>query len=236
MTTPTFQLNPDHRSIDRPLTLTESAANQLMEDIVYGRLAPGAKLRIDKLKRMYGVGASPLREALTRLVSLGFVTNESRRGFRVSLMSHADLEEITQIRKLIEIRALEISIRQGGTEWEEQVVVQMARLRHAVQRADHEIDPLDPTSDGIHEDYHRALISGCGSPRLIGLQESYYDLAKRYRLLVFKRLTSPKDFLYRHEVLTDVVLSRRLGDACQELSRHLDLIASALPEDLTQRI
>jgi DNA-binding GntR family transcriptional regulator len=147
-------------------------------------------------------------------------------------MSHVDLDEITEVRKLIEIRALETSIQKGGMEWEERVVVQMARLRLAVSRADFQDEPLDPSSDGVHEDYHRALISGCGSPRLIGLQEAYYDLAKRYRLLAFTRLASPKDFLDRHEVLTDIVLSRRIDDACAELSRHLDLIGEALPDDL----
>ena len=230
--TPTQHPNSDAPVSSRAVTLTESATDQLMNDIVYGRLAPGAKLRIDKLKETYGVGASPLREALTRLLTLGFVTNESRKGFRVSPMSHADLDELTEVRKLIEIRALETSIRKGGREWEELVVVQMARLRLAVSRTASQNEPLDPSSDGVHEDYHRALISGCGSPRLIGLQEAYYDLAKRYRLLAFSRLASPKDFLDRHELLTDIVLSRRIDDACAELGRHLDLIGEALRDDL----
>ncbi len=215
-------------------TLTESVTRQMTDDIVHSRLEPGSKLRIDELKRRYGMGASPLREALTRLLSQGFVTNESRRGFRVATVSHADIKEITEVRKLIELKALETSIRRGDHAWEERVVVEMARLRHTLRQAGGEARSLDPGADGVHEAYHRALISACGSPRLIDLQETYYDLAKRYRLLVFQQFTTQAEFLERHEVLTEVVLSRKVSASLEELRQHLDLLVLALPEDMVQ--
>ena len=221
-------------SASSPATLTESVTQAIMDDIVHGRLKPGSKLRMGELKTLYGMGASPLREALTRLLSLGFVTNESRRGFRVATVSYEDLVEITEVRKLIELRALELSIRKGGKPWEEQIVMQMARLRHAILSQRSNQGTLNPASDGVHEDYHRALIAGCDSPRLIGLQETYYDLAKRYRLLVFQVKSTRDEFLARHEVLTDIVLSRKASKACDELGRHLELLLAGLPEDLSR--
>jgi DNA-binding GntR family transcriptional regulator len=217
-----------------PATFAESAMDQITEDIVHGRLTPGSKLRIDELRKRYGMGASPLREALARLHAQGFVTNESRRGFRVAPVSKQDIREITEVRSLIELKALEISMVLGGKHWEEQIVMQMARLRHVVRSADDGLVNLDPQVDVVHEDYHRSLIAGCQSPRLIGLQETYYDLAKRYRILAFKHTPSKHDFIERHEILTDIVLSRRLEAALAELRRHLDLIAVNLPEDLPE--
>jgi DNA-binding GntR family transcriptional regulator len=217
-----------------PATFAESVMDQITEDIVHGRLMPGSKLRIDELRKRYGMGASPLREALARLHAQGFVTNESRRGFRVAAVSKQDIREITEVRSLIELKALEISMVLGGKDWEEQIVMQMARLRHVVRLADDGLVTLDPEVDVVHEDYHRSLIAGCQSPRLIGLQETYYDLAKRYRILAFKHTPSKHDFIERHEILTDIVLSRRLEAALAELRRHLDLIAVNLPEDLPE--
>ncbi len=214
-----------------PATLTESVADLMLDDIVHGRLQPGSKLRIDELKERYRMGASPLREALTRLLAIGFVTNESRRGFRVASVSFEDINEITSVRKLIEQRALELSIENASRKWEEQIVMQMARLRHALLHQDPAHNALNPSSDGMHEDYHRALIANCNSPRLISLQATYYDLAKRYRLLVFQAPTTREEFLSRHEILTDVVLSRKKKAACEELGRHLELIVSNLPDD-----
>lgn len=216
---------------DVSMTLAESAIDQITEDIVHGRLTPGSKLRIDELRKRYHMGASPLREALARLHAQGFVTNESRRGFRVAAVSKADLREITEVRSLIELKALETSIVLGDKEWEEQIVMQMARLRHAVRSVREEIVNLDTEVDGVHEAYHRSLIAGCRSPRLIGLQETYYDLAKRYRIVAFRHTPTKENFLEHHEILTDLVLSRRLEAALAELRRHLDLIAVNLPDD-----
>ena len=212
-------------------TLTESVTDKIANDIVLGGLQPGVKLRIDELKTRYSTGASPIREALTSLSVQGFVTSESRRGFRVAPMGREDLLEITEIRKLIELKALEISIQKGGREWEEGIVIQMARLRHAVSQSSSEGVPLDPGIDGAHEDYHRALIAGCNSQRLIDLQETYYELAKRYRMLVFRTRFTDDDFLTQHEILTDVVLSRRMESSLAELRRHLDLLITTMPPD-----
>src|SRR5262245_1055433 len=70
-------------------TLTEQVLDRLRDDIVSGRLAASEKLRVQDLSERYGVGASPLREALSRLTADGLVENESNRGFRVAPMSVA---------------------------------------------------------------------------------------------------------------------------------------------------
>ncbi len=49
--------------------------------------AEGMSLRLDDLKDHYGMGASPLREALSRLVGEGLVQLENNRGFRVAGLS-----------------------------------------------------------------------------------------------------------------------------------------------------
>jgi hypothetical protein len=65
-------------------TLSEHAYHQLRQHIIEGHYPPGAKLRVEHLKDVYGVGAGTLREALTRLVSDALVVAEGQRGFRVT--------------------------------------------------------------------------------------------------------------------------------------------------------
>ena len=64
-------------------TLAATAFERLRADILSCKLAPGSKLPFDRLKEDYGVGLSPLREALSRLATSGLVTMEGQRGFRV---------------------------------------------------------------------------------------------------------------------------------------------------------
>ena len=60
---------------------------RIRTDIVFGRLRPGQKLRLEGLKEDYGVSVSTLREILSRLAAEGFVLAEGRRGFEVAAVS-----------------------------------------------------------------------------------------------------------------------------------------------------
>ncbi len=56
-----------------------------------GRLAPGAKLKIELLQERYQVGATPLREALSLLCATGLVERIEQRGFRVARVGAEEL-------------------------------------------------------------------------------------------------------------------------------------------------
>jgi DNA-binding GntR family transcriptional regulator len=75
-------------------SLVEAAYATLRHDILDGTLAPGLKLRFEMLRERYGVGASTLREALTRLVGDALVTSEEQRGFRVAEVSLDDFADL----------------------------------------------------------------------------------------------------------------------------------------------
>ena len=58
-------------------TAGEKAYRRLRNDIIFGRLAPSQKLRLEALKEAYGISVSTLRELLNRLTSEGLVVAES---------------------------------------------------------------------------------------------------------------------------------------------------------------
>ena len=75
---------------------------RIRTDIVFGRLRPGQKLRLDGLKEDYGVSVSTLREILNRLAAEGFVLAEGRRGFEVAPVSMENLKELAELRLVLE--------------------------------------------------------------------------------------------------------------------------------------
>ena len=62
-------------------TLNASVFRQIRADIVACRLAPNERLRVETLRERYGVGGSPLREALMRLEAEGLVDPRAEQGF-----------------------------------------------------------------------------------------------------------------------------------------------------------
>ena len=95
-----------------------TAYAKIKADVTGGVFAPGQRLRIEDLRQAYGTGASPLREALSRLAAEGIVVSIGQRGFRVPPVSVEELRDITSMRILLETEALRQSIEHGDDEWE----------------------------------------------------------------------------------------------------------------------
>src|SRR5579863_3492211 len=102
---------------------TSDIYDRLRDDIIHGRLAPGLKLKIEQLRDHYGVGAPPIREALSLLTADGLVERLEQRGFRVAEMNDAEFDELLALRCWVEERAVRQAIAKGGKEWEESIVV-----------------------------------------------------------------------------------------------------------------
>ena len=74
-------------------TVGSAIYQKIKDDIIYGKLQPSTKLKLDKLSNSYSVSMSTLRECLNRLSSEGFVSAEEQRGFFVTSNSHNYIEE-----------------------------------------------------------------------------------------------------------------------------------------------
>ena len=109
-------------------TIGETAYRRIRLDIVFGRLSPGEKLRLDRISETYGVSISTLRELLNRLCSEGLAVAEGQRGFEVAPVSAVDFREVAAMRQLLECHALEQSFQQGDLDWEGRVVATHHKL------------------------------------------------------------------------------------------------------------
>ena len=79
--------------------------------------APGQKLRMAEMCERYGMGLSPMREALSRLGQEGMVIQSDRRGFCVTEVNREDLDELIRSRCLLYEVAVRESVRNGDSAW-----------------------------------------------------------------------------------------------------------------------
>ncbi len=185
-------------------TLTDRAYQRLREDIVHGRFNPGEKLRIEGLKQAYEVGATPLREALYRLSADGFVNVQGQRGFRVADMSLEELEDITNLRVVLEGMALTQSVENSDDDWESRVVAAF----HHLTKAESQQDPDIQEWEVRNRDFHLALVSCCDSPWLMRFHEILYDQHKRYRNLARIDRSSRRNVHDEHIAICDAALAK----------------------------
>ena len=87
-------------------TLANAAYRALRADIIKGARAPGERLRIEKLKIIYGFGPTPLREALQMLAADQLVLAEGHRGFSVTELDLDNFRDLNVTRTAVEREAL----------------------------------------------------------------------------------------------------------------------------------
>src|SRR5713226_6011819 len=202
-------------------TLSERAAGLVERDIIAGVHAPGARLGIVDLARRYEIGATPLREGLSRLVSRGLIVGIGQRGFRVADISREDLLDITRMRTVVESEALRLAIAQGDDAWEAGILSALHQMRRHIQRTGNEFREGAPDFDRLHKGFHTSLLAACGSKRLLTAHSDLYDQAYRYRRVMMRVLGSGEDFVAAHQSLADRVLARDLDGAPTMLRSHL---------------
>lgn len=203
-----------------PPTLSAVTIGRLRNDILSCALPPGTRLRLDSLKAQYGVGFSPLREALVHLAGEGLVELEERRGFRVAPMSSNELLDVTETRIAVENLALRQSLPGGDHAWEADIV----QAFHLLSRA----DPVDVSGRGAneewskrHREFHYSLVAASKSKLLVRFWIQAYDRGERYRRLAVTYGSKPRDNLREHEKLMRAALLRDVEKTCKLCSDHI---------------
>lgn len=201
-------------------TLAEQGYNQLKQQILSATLEPGQPLRLERLRTSLGIGYTPLREALMRLSSEGFVDMEGQRGFRVAPISLQSFADITNARVSIEALALTRALEVGDDNWEASIVANFHRLSRRTA-IDPETGLISAEWDSAHRDFHYSLISGCDNEWLKHFWQILFDQAFRYRQLAVTRGYQYRDDLSEHKNLMEQVLDHNLSGLLQASEAHI---------------
>src|SRR5258707_256719 len=101
MTSPTADRGRRSSEWESPETLTDQAYRELEEEIITLRIPPGAVVSEALLSKRFGVGRTPVREALQRLAREGLVVIMPRRGVVVSEIDVSAQLRLLEARRLL---------------------------------------------------------------------------------------------------------------------------------------
>jgi DNA-binding GntR family transcriptional regulator len=202
-----------------PISVGETAYQRIRSDIVMGRISPGQKLGLDRMRAEYGVGIGTLREILSRLAAEGLVLAEGQRGFEVPPITAQNLRELAELRLVLESHALRRSFADGDVEWEGRVVAAHHKLQATERRllAGERETELWKRYDG---EFHQALISACGSRELMAAHSGAFERYLRYLMIAF--CFRGEAAAAEHRALRDAALDRDAGRAIEVLDEHIN--------------
>jgi len=209
-------------------TLADDVFLRIRDDIVKGALRPGEKLRPDRLSERYGIGLSPIREALSRLAADGLAVAQGQRGFFVAPVAAGELADVAELRAHFSVMALERSVARGDEAWEAAVVTAYYRLNKLVKQM--KADPATYADEWERRNraFHAALESACGSPWLLHFCQILYDQSERYRrhFVAYPKI-EPRIY-EEHRVIMEAALARDAKLACRVLEEHIRRGAEAV--------
>jgi DNA-binding GntR family transcriptional regulator len=189
-------------------------ADALRRDILDGRLAPGTRIRQERLAAEYGASRVPAREAIRTLEGEGLVTVVANTGAWVSRLSLDECDELYRVRERIEPLLIRLSIPGLG----EAEVAELARLADAMETAGDadEFVRLDRA-------FHDLTYSGAETLMLGDTVAQLWNRTQSYRR-VYSRLFlwhAARAVHHEHHLLVHAIESGDADDAERVLLGHI---------------
>jgi DNA-binding GntR family transcriptional regulator len=201
----------------RAATTADSVAAALRAGLHQGRWAPGTALRQEDLAAELGVSRIPVREALTRLQAEGLVVVEPNRGAFVPVLTGPEVEEIFDLRMLLETDALRHAVPRH--------TARSLRQLDAIQR---ELDAEEEPAPWLASDtaFHAALYAPSGRRRTLEMIAALRAAVARFYLGHLSPATRRAAWNDEHHALVAAVAAGDADRAVAVLTRHLRATAA----------
>jgi DNA-binding GntR family transcriptional regulator len=200
----------------RPSTTPEHALDALRRAIAAGELRPGQRVAQEEVAEALGVSVAPVREALRVLEQEGQVRYFPRRGYFVTELRIADLEEIYELRRLLEDRAARHALPSLDSERLERIKVAARECELAAERGDVAAELQ------ANRRFHLAIVETPDRPHTLRLIALLWDSTEAYRAMYYNSPAERRRSVQAHERILKAI---RVGDEdalVAELDGHRD--------------
>jgi DNA-binding GntR family transcriptional regulator len=184
--------------------LADAAYTALKASILEGLLPPGAETAEQAIAEQLGMSRTPVHEAVLRLQHEGMLLVLPRKGVRVLPIDPEDLRQTYEVLIALEGAAAALLATQGRP-------APLAAMARATREMGEALAQGDRAAWAAADDrFHRALVEGCGNPKLARLAATATDQAQRARSLTATRRPEPIASGLEHEALLAALMA---GDA-----------------------
>jgi DNA-binding GntR family transcriptional regulator len=203
----------------RPLTkrerLREMVADALRAAVISGGMQPGAVYSAPTLGTMFGISATPVREAMLDLVREGMVEALPNKGYRVRVVPDEELDEVTHVRILLEpptVRDIVPLVPAGD-------FPRLRKLADAIVEAVRDRDLVAYIdADRV---FHLALLGYAGNRQLSTIVSELRSRTRLFGLTPLLESGRLEESALEHHELLDLVEARDAAGAQALMERHI---------------
>jgi len=193
-------------------SLVDRLEEIISEKILGAELKLAQKINVVELKTEFGTSVTPIRDALNRLTQRGLVTISPRVGYYVKNLTIKDIEDVYNLRGILEIGALEKAINNIKKEELNSHTKMTLQLRNKVISGSKGVKFLREESP------HLLLINNCENKKL---QEAYFKIYDYIEILLSMD-PKGKETFDEHLQLIDALKNKDLKSAQKALKKHIE--------------
>jgi DNA-binding GntR family transcriptional regulator len=198
-------------AVQRFLTKADTVAEWLRTEILYGGLKAGTRLQQEEIAARLGVSSTPVREAFGTLEAEGLLEREPHRGVVVARRDADDVDELIEVRALIEVLAIRRAAKQRSEADFGDMERALAEANAAIRSGD-----VQGFRVASHK-FHIGLVRASGSAPLGDL------LGVITSRSILNAPLDPKRMLRGHKTHAQILAAMKMGDAeraVELISRH----------------
>lgn len=202
-------------SIERPQTLTEIVADRLRTAIVEGAFLMGQPLSENMLGELFKVSKSPIRRAFSILSNEGLVEIVPQKGTYVFTITLTELHKITELREILEIKALQCAFDKHKDE----LIKKLENIYDLMVKAREEEDTIEYLK--LDSSFHQTILDFSDNDYLLS---AYKLIAVKTRAALFHLANEPlkkKKHFGEHRDIIDNLKNGKIDEAISILKCHV---------------
>lgn len=197
------------------VTIRKKVYHYLRERILNGKIAPNERLVETKIAKEIGTSRTPIREALHNLEAEKLVKSIPRVGYVVESMNAEDLEQICELREVIEELALRRALEKAHKKLVNGLARNMARQEEEVARGN------VGAYIELDTQFHELIARLSGSARILELVQALRRHMLRYGLQANRYIDTVMRSMDGHRRIFEAIKKGDADAAVQAVREHL---------------
>ena len=201
---------------DAYLPLRDVVFHTLREAILKGELKPGERLMELQLASKLGVSRTPIREAIRMLEQEGLAVTMPRRGAEVARMTEEDMEDVLQIREVLDELAVKLACDNITKEEIRELENKALQFENSIKQGD-----LKKIAEADVE-FHDVIYKAAGNKKLNTMLDNLREQIYRYRVEYLKTGISHPTLIREHREILQALDSHEKERVVEAMRVHVE--------------
>ncbi|QDT42851.1 HTH-type transcriptional regulator McbR [Gimesia alba] len=211
--------------------IREVVVQRILTAVIRGEFPIGHRMVIQNLAEQFGVSATPVREALVELASIGIVENLPNRGAVMREFGVMQIREIYQLRRILEVEA----VRTACGKIEPRLLSELADEFAAIAKEARDAS-WSQKAMALDIRLHSLIAAHCGSVRLQDELRRYNTLIQAIREVVDNESQAQEIALSDHEEIIKALQKNDCDKAASEMEQHIRKTANLVEKLMQDRL